>query len=403
MKKIIFALIPALLVVAILATLQNNTPGPPETAGQQLASTNGIISMLASSLPVDLALQNRVMAVLTQDAPQRGVFKYAITNISKKSGYLYVSVAGLPMDAEKMSLGASMWLGMVQLSTDPGHPGLVVDLQAPQPPSPTDLINTGTGGAGYLLPFRSGTTAQYGTSGVHNCGFSLNSWKAVDFFPAENMVYTSRPGEINYICRDSTQVALRIGDNLYTHLVDTGQQTGDSYGHGQAISGMVPGTYTGTCGVATQGAQAYHVHFCFLPSASGTFIADGYTLDVATQDWTKGQEVASPLDYLTADWENAGTFTGHRRGGNVWDSTIGGVNSMVHNTVSILPAHVDMGMSNTVMGSAGPAFDLIYTVVLSNFDLTVPLWVLGIIFVLETVRIAYAGWMWVKKAIPIIG
>jgi hypothetical protein len=29
--------------------------------------------------------------------------------------------------------------------------------------------------------------------------------------------------------------------------------------------------------------------------------------------------------------------------------------------------------------------------------------VIGIIFILEGVRIVYAGWMWIKKAIPVIG
>jgi hypothetical protein len=260
----------------------------------------------------------------------------------------------------------------------------------------------GTGGAGNILPFRSGTSAQYGMSGVHSCGFQLNGWQAVDFFPAEDMIYSSKAGEINYICRDNTQVAIRIGDNLYTHLADGGQLVGDTYAQGQAISGMVPGTFNDTCGVSNQSAQAYHVHFCFYPTHD-VWAADGYTLSTITGNWTKNGETYEPLEYLTADWSNAGVVLGPVAGGNIWDSVTGGVTSMVGHTVEALPAHTDMGMANTVLGSAGPALDLIYTVVLSNFNLTVPMWCIGIIFVLETVRIAYAGWMWVKKAIPIIG
>lgn len=410
-KKLIYLLIPLVVVVAILsippaAPVPQNGAGQP--GGQQITTTNGVITMLPSTMPVAQAVQNRVMDLLTPAAPARGVFVYAITDVAQRNGYYYVSVSGQPIGSTAMHLQNSIWLGSIQLVDVAGLPGLVVDLQPSQPVDSTNLvkseINTGSGGSGAILPFRNGTTAQYGISGVHDCGFSLNGWKAVDFFPSENMVYSSLAGEINYVCRDSTQVALRIGDNLYTHLADTGQLAGDRYTQGQPISGMVPGTFDDTCGVADQNPGTYHVHFCFQPTAHGTiFNADGYTLNVLTEDWTKGADTISPLGYLTADWANAGVVVRQSGSGNIWDSTVGGVNSMVNNTINILPAHIDMGMGSKVLGSAGPAFDLMYTVVLANFNLTVPLWVLGIIVVLETVRIAYAGWMWVKKAIPIIG
>jgi len=404
MKNKLIVILPGLVVIIALLL---NAPGQHDSTGQQQKATqNSVITMLASTMPVDLALQNRVMETLTIDAMQRGVFVYAITDVSQRNGYYFVSVSGLPLGATEMHLIDSTWLGMVQLPLQPDLAGYVVELQ---PSQPTDMLasmdtpNYGTGGAGNILPFRSGTQAQYGTSGVHTCGFNLNGWKAVDLFPAENMIYSSRSGEINYVCRDDTQVAIRIGENLYTHLADNGQQVGDIYQQGQAISGMVPGTFNDTCGISNQNEGTYHVHFCFLPDPDNTFHADGYTLNTNTEIWSKGETTVDILGYLTADWSNAGVSTGATAGGNVWDSTVGGITSMVENTANSLPVHTDMGMVNTVIGSAGPAMDLIYTVVLSNFNLTVPMWVMGIIFVLETVRIAYAGWMWVKKAIPIIG
>lgn len=406
MKKKLILVLPAVLgLVIFLATYQAPKTSPINRDGaSRSAPPTASITMLESTIPVDSAIAARVRTILEEEAPARGVFKYAITGLTIKSGYYYVSVAGMPMEATAMHLKDAVWLGTVQLANVATMPGLVTEVMSSQPVKTSQTaVNPGRGGAGNILPFRSGTQAQYGISAVHNCGFSLTGWKAVDLFPAENMIYSSMAGEINYICRDATQVAIRIGDNLYTHLADGGQQVGDKYTQGQPISGMVLGTFSDTCGVSDQGAQAYHVHFCFVPDNTGFFHADDYTLNTATGTWNKGQETINPLGYLTANWVSANVISGPAAGGNIWDSTVGGVTSMAQHTAAMLPVHTDFKMAETVLGNAGPAFDLIYTVILGNFDLTVPLWVIGIVTALELVRIGYAAWLWVKKAIPIIG
>lgn len=401
-KKVLIAL-PALICIILFLVWSKSSPVDQNNTVQPVDEPSGI-TLLASTIKVDPPIERQVERLLAVDAPIRSVFVYAITDLVDKNGYYYVSVAGLPIGSTKMFLGDALWLGSVQLAKMPGLPGFVTELMASQQTEKTIQVKqTIGGGAGNILPFRSGTQAQYGMSAVHNCGFSLNGWKAVDFFPSEDMVYSSMAGEVNYVCRDTTQVALRIGDNLYTHLVDNGAQVGDQYTQGQAISGMVPGTFTNSCGVADQGESQYHVHFCFQPDPTGFFHADGYALNTATGTWTKGQDQVNPLGYLTADWQDATIIPGPAAGANVWDSTVNGVTSMVNHTADALPQHVDLKMADTVLGNVGPAFDLMYTVILANFDLTIPLWVIGIITTLELVRIAYAGWMWVKRAIPIIG
>jgi len=392
--------IPTVLVLAlVLGTIwlkgQQN-PGQPAQAIEGQG-----IKLLPSTVPLSDALQRRALELLAVDASTRSVFVYAVTNLTQKDGYFYLSVAGLAEDAQKMDLSKSLWLGMLTIADTAGYPGEVEESFSSQP---QDTENYGVGGSQNILPFRSGTQAQYGVLGVHNCGFSLNGWKAVDLFPEENMVYSTNEGQVSYVCRDDTQVALRIGDNLYTHLVDTGQQTGDRYDQGQALAGMVPGTYDATCGYADQQPEAYHVHFCFIPNPAGTWSADGYALNVTNGNWVKGEETVAPTDYLTADWEVAGIDTpGPSVGSNFWDGIASGVMTLVEPAVNELPEHQDMDISGRVTGIMTTPLKLLYLVILINFDMTVVMWVVGIIAVLEMARLVYAAWMWIKRAIPIVG
>lgn len=363
----------------------------------------GGITMLSSTVPASYELQSRCLDLLAEDASTRGVFIYAITNITQEDFYYYVSVAGLPIGSTKMDLSKSVWLGVITISKLPGLPGIVDDSLSSQPVD-TSEYGKDVGGAINVLPFRDGTTATYGVLGVHNCGFSLNGWRAVDLFPAENMVYSTNDGQVSYVCRDGTQVALRIAENLYTHLVDTGQATGQQYTQGQAIAGMVPGTYEATCGYADQQPDHYHVHFCFIPNPAGTWSADGYALNVGNGNWVKGGETVAPLGTLTADWANAGiSGPAPAAGSNFWDGIVEGVMQIVEPTVDEFPDHQEMGIADRVVSTLTTPIRLIYLVILINFKMDVVMWVVGIVTVLEGIRLVYAAYMWVKRAIPVIG
>ncbi len=401
MKRIAFFLPTLLVLVLVLgAVWLNGVETPPQPADR--LEDKGIV-LLTSTVPVEQKIQRRALELLSEDAPTRSVFVYAITNLDHKDGYYYASVAGLPIGSDRMSLQDAIWLGMVTIGDSPDLPGTVDELMGSQPASPDGL---GRGGSQNILPFRDGTTATYGVLGVHNCGFQLNGWKAVDLFPSENMVYAANEGQVSYVCRDTHQVALRIGDYLYTHLVDTGQATGDQYAQGQAISGMVPGTYDDTCGYADQQAEHYHVHFCFLPNPAGAWAADGYAINVNQGYWVKGEETVEPLGTLTADWANAGVSppgAASTVGGNFWDGLISGVMDLVAPTMEKLPEHQGMDISSRVTSTMATPLRLLYLVILVNFDMRVVMWVVGIITVLEAVRLIYAAWMWVKRAIPVVG
>jgi hypothetical protein len=367
------------------------------------------ITMLPATVPVSARLQQATLRALALQAYQRGVTTYAITDVVERAGYWKISVAGMPDGSQQMALADSIWLGTVTINNTTGLPGLV-DEQMPKIAnslpevlgSEATAAEYGIGGAANILPFRTGTTATYGLLGVHDCGFSMNGWKAVDLFPAENMVYSSNSGTVSYVCRDENQVALRIGNNLYTHLVDTGQQMDEVYTQGQAIAGMVPGSYDTACGYADQGVSAYHVHFCFVPNSGGGFNADGYMLSMADSNWRKGSEVVEPTGTLTAAWADGGYTGSTARASNFWDSLIGGVISMANNSMSVMPDHQEAGIVSQIDANVAPALTLI-NLLFGSFNCTVPLWVAGIIFVMEGVRIVYASWLWIKKAIPIIG
>lgn len=399
MRKWLYIALAGVAALGLLASLLN----PGQAAGQVKMVDDGI-TLLPATIPVNLDLQQRVLTSLAAAAPDRGIFVYSITDVSSQAGYYYVSVAGLPQGADTMRLDNAIWLGNVVLAEDSTEPGTVNDLTPTQPQQQPPAL--GIGGSGNILPFRDGTQAQYGVLGVHNCGFSLNGWYAVDLFPTENMIYSTQAGNTSYVCRDGTQVALRIGDYLYTHIVDTGQAIGQSYAQGAAIGGMVPGTYDATCGYADQQPDAYHVHFCFIPDSSGNWQADGYTINIAgagSAAWVKGEDTVDPTEILTADWQNAGVLPGPTAGNNFWDGIASGIVQAAGAVVPAFPEHEAQDIAEKMETQTTPALALVYIFMLSNFDLTLTIWAIGIILALEAIRLVYAAWMWVKRAIPVIG
>ena len=165
---------------------------------------------------------------------------------------------------------------------------------------------TASGAMSVILPFRNGSTAMYGPLGVHDCGFSTN-FKAVDLIPEHNEVYAVESGTISYVCRDSMQIGIRVGNIIYDHLNDDfGFQIGDSVTKGQFIGSMVTGPFTAPCGYADQLPGHFHLHFCFEPDEYGLFYADGYILNTYTGSWTKNDVNIAPTGSLTAAWGEGG-------------------------------------------------------------------------------------------------
>lgn len=265
---------------------------------------------------------------------------------------------------------------------------------------------------GYYLPWKTGTNARYGLLGVHVCGFGMDGWWAVDFFPAENQVYAMESGSITYVCRDSTQVAVRVGDNiLYDHLVDTGQQIGDTYVQGQPMGALVTGSFTDLCGYASQQATAYHVHACFLPSG-GQFAADGYILSTATQNWTKSGTVYAPGDYMAATW-TAGLPSSAGGMFNIWDYLLAGIKSILAwalNTFLLPPGTTEYTLFSSInwmayfISSIRSVIELTGAA-LSTFNWWIPYYCVLIDLTLWVVQLAISGWDFVMgliKKIPFL-
>lgn len=399
-SKRITALLLAGLVVngLLLGVLFFNTrPAHGSLTGQG-------ITLLPASLPVDQTTQRQVLAALAQAAPARGVWKYAITNIDKRAAYQLVSVAGFKLDQpEQWQLDNAVWLGTVTMV--PGQAaGLVEDVIPPQQPA-APAPGAGVGGAGDILPFLKGTQAMYGVAGVHDCGFSLNGWKAVDLFPADGDVYASQGGEVSYVCRDDTQIAVRIGNHMYVHLVDNGIQQGAQFSQGQKLSSLVKGSFNKPCGYASQGANDAHIHFCFIDDGGNSYATDGYLLNLLSSNWTKGQETIGTMGFLTATWQDANNIPAPTStvGGNFWDGIALGATTLANGAASKFPQHTAMGLAERIVNIAAVPLQLVYATILVNFNMRIVMWVFGIIVVLETIRLIYSGYMWIKRAIPVIG
>lgn len=393
LKLILFSI--SVFAIVIYGFTRISGDGPEV---QVTMEANGI-KMLPSTIPVPFNLQTGVLNILSRESESRGVYVYAITNISKKDGYSEISVAGLPPEIQVMRLQDAIWIGLVTIGPGPEYLGSVTDLTA------ESSQTFDRGGSQNILPFRSGTTAIYGMLGVHNCGFSLNGWSAVDLFPSENMVYAANDGSTSYVCRDDHQVSLRIGGFLYAHILDTGQATGDDYSQGQQIGGMALGTFDDTCGYADQQPDHYHVHFCFQQNGAGTFSADGYALNIYNGNWVRGEETVSPTGTLTATWTNAegDPISGPTARFNLWDEITKGVINLVKSSISGLPDHQDMQIPEKIMGKATPIIQLLSPTVFSMFAMTIPIFVVFTIMLLEGVRFVMAVYMLIKRLIPVIG
>lgn len=346
----------------------------------------------------------QVLDVLAKDSARRGIWIYAITSAETRGGYLYASVAGFPGNQDinaPWTLDQATWLGSVTQASGASVGAVQGDSFGAQA-----LQAFGTGGGGFILPFYHGTSAQYGVLGVHDCGFSMNGWKAVDLFPTTQQIYAAYDGEVSYVCRDGTQISYRVGDLMYVHMQDNGVQIGEQISQGQLLGSPVTGTFTATCGNASQTAGIGHVHFCFLPY-DNAWSADGYTLSALSNNWTKGGTTYAPLSWLNATWESGDVIidppSSSAMGGNFWDSIVAVLSPSITDSVASLPDHQMVELSDRSTTILIPVLQLLWPF-LSLFQLTWWAWALGIIAILETLRISFAVVMWGKKVLPdIIG
>lgn len=159
----------------------------------------------------------------------------------------------------------------------------------------------------YDFPWEPGTSMVYGVLGVHRGGF-VEGWRAVDFLSdgntslghSPNNLLAAAPGTITYVCDDGVNLAVRIGDLIYVHMLPNAKlRVGAQIARGESLGPLKPGTYSTRCGYANQQPQNFHVHLAF-PNAE-TFEMGGWTLNVADGLWRRDDRTWRTGTYLLND------------------------------------------------------------------------------------------------------
>jgi hypothetical protein len=275
---------------------------------------------------------------------------------------------------------------------------------------------------GLVWPFKTGTWAVYGSSGVHHdSGSMMPGDSAVDFVGDDSWsggmspeVYAVASGVVVAHCDGVHNGGIRVsgpsGDFMYFHL-QPGQpkmEMGTSIARGERIGILAYGTFNDSpCGYANQGATQYHIHFGFLPSG-GFFQIGGCNLNLSTQNWLCGSTTIGVLGHLVNNGGSApaptvtpggptvtpnpgqiGTVVG---GEHIWNGLIAGFVSFIQTTVrTIFPAHTSLGLAAWVDKAYTTLTDFSWLVAASGLIWIVPsLICYGIIVTLESLRIIYA-------------
>lgn len=174
----------------------------------------------------------------------------------------------------------------------------------------------------YIFPFAKNYSIYYGTKGVHSADFSsmwgTGTWKAVDWWSdgasghAPNAVYAAAAESITgAICADGVSTAIKTPQFIYAHFAPSYSfSTGQSFTQGQFMGALQTGSFSASCGYASQTTGTWHLHWGF-PNASLT--VEGWTLNPASgtsAPWVKGSTSKPPGTWVPVTWEGSATPTG---------------------------------------------------------------------------------------------
>ena len=298
-----------------------------------------------------------------------------------------------------------------------------------------------------LWPWRPGTSAVYGVSGIHglNSGFLPGS-RAIDFVGSDNwgadimppVAYAAADGVITMACHDDHTAGIvvdsgAIGKFLYLHLdkADTTLAVGNKVYAGRPISSLTYGSfgdYNGSpscpttcadgtncrCGCASQANDEYHLHFGTIP-VNGYIMIGGCQINTNT-----GNILCGTTNYQTnSRIPNGGTSTVSTNPGgsggdvngysttaalggeHIWDGLVNGILDIANNVSTIFPAHQSLDLSGKIGNAGTQIFSLVmFANSLQLFYMVPTFVILGVLISIEVIRWIVNLWI---KILNIIG
>lgn len=375
-KIITFAVLFSLLVPVLPVHAQGETP-----------------YVIDSTKPMDADLRSYLDAWLAADPPS-DVPYYIVTNVSNRSTHWIVSLVGVdlasPDDEWSLEENNTTWMGTVTVGGDGTVSPFSHNIQTTRVNGRASIRFAAGGGSYVAFPFAAGTSALYGSLGVHGSGeYGTNGMLFVDLVGGDNMgsssmppnVYASDAGEIDYVCDDGVNVAVRTynaetGDYfLYAHLLDNASLDYEvEFAQGELIGDLKYGTFEGgspSCGAASQSESHYHVHWGFVPSG-GKYQVGSCILSVSTQAWTCGDEVIKTGGYLSGGGGDVGTDDSGAALSDptFFDYILAGIVGLVSRSiVDLLPAHEPFAYTYAIYNVVQLLFKLVFVFIQSNVSL----------------------------------
>jgi hypothetical protein len=275
------------------------------------------VQLIPGTASVAPDVQQALVAELRQRS-DAGVTQYAITGSDCDADACFVSIAGFGalVDPANWQLRDALIIDTIIVARQSdgqmsgmsvGNPRQFRAMSVPGARAARVLAAQTQQEKRYDFPWEPGASMVYGILGVHRGGF-VDGWKAVDFLSdgntslghSPNKLLAAASGTITYVCDDGVNMAARIGDLIYVHMLPNAKlRVGAEIARGESLGPLKPGTYSTRCGFANQQPQNFHVHLAF-PN-SELFEMGGWTLNTNDGVWRRGDRVWRTGTYLLND------------------------------------------------------------------------------------------------------
>lgn len=296
------------------------------------------------------ALTEAIATLLETTPPEDAeTMVYALTYVSGSNSSWTVSVINLydvvaPYEEWNAEINGA-WAGNVVCTGT--EPTWTCDYPEEEPAGGTTSM---------IFPWQSGYSAKFGVKAVHQDPKSVIPGSyAVDFVGYDN-ISTSMPrnviavadGNLDWICEDPYSMAIRVSGGpvpvAYFHFALGNVFTYGPVSQGQVLGTLRSNSFSGNCGTGSQGDNAYHLHFVFLPTNGNFLEIGGAVLDVTTNQFvlngnTYGVNSFIPngggASVIDPDADDGGAVYGSG-GAHIWDGIVNAIVQLSQNSVEDL-------------------------------------------------------------------